>query len=137
MWDVHVAFGMTGGRLCYARYYLQAWLPDGCLIDIKSELLQQDADPFSVGIGQLRERSRVYTHVSNAATIEEHEHALDVRLDCLTKLGGCKDPCEVFPVAWIDYQREAQVNGWPFPPQHYVAGCTLPSRFHAQPVSFK
>jgi len=53
-----------------------------------------------------------------------------MRLDCMTRFGGCKSPCEVMPSAWVDAKKEADSKGQPFPPPMFDIGCTFPPNFH-------
>ena len=63
---------------------------------------------------------------------EEYKNAFEFRLDCLKEFGGCKNPCEIMPAAWVDAEEEARAEGQPFPPPGFDIGCSLPSNFQTQ-----
>jgi len=133
IWDVNAIFNLSNGRLCYADYYLRASLPEGYSINLTGRALQSAPDfpLYSADVVRHRGMYIIKATVGPGATSEQQEHAFEFRLDCMTRIGGCKNPCEIMPAAWIDAEQQTKALGQQFPPLGYDIGCTLPSNFQA------
>src|ERR1700683_1164547 len=131
VWFVNARFNTSGGRLCRAEYRFYAWIRATDLMELSVLALQPDDKSqlarYAVYSGVQRNIYYLRSDI-RSATVEQHEHAFDFRLDCLAGFGGCRNPCEVLPAAWTDAEKEARSQGEPFPPPGFDVGCTLPSK---------
>jgi hypothetical protein len=120
-WVADANFAFENGRLCFLGYYLLTYLSvDRHDLTVSASVLEGPAypgvDPYTVAVGLQRNTERFQVQVWTDATAEQHQHALDIDLSCLSLLGGCRTGCELMPLAWLDYQKTAREKGWALPP---------------------
>ncbi len=123
-WTLGVMVLSEQGRVCFVSYQLfmndsvgkwtwsfRSWaLPAG-----KMETPNREHPGYSVRTQDLRDLRILWSEVTTQATEEERLHAFTFDLSCVTRVGGCKQRCEVAPFAWQDLYRESQKMQWALP----------------------
>jgi hypothetical protein len=119
VWTVNVFLVTDDGRLCYASYEVRALIDRYDLIaasaSMEKDFDNPDSTPYSVDFGSMKGTQYVRSKVTAKATDDQIQRAFKIDLNCLTRVGGCRSDCEVMPLVWIDYQKEAQEKGWDIP----------------------
>jgi hypothetical protein len=116
-WGVVATFLLDRGKVCYFEYSLGT-VPRSdrnemhlTVVSVPSMSSDNQAKyefysaRYSVARGYIHNFT---TQLYPEATADQRRRAFDFDLSCLTKLQGCKNPCEVMPSAWIDYQKDAK-----------------------------
>jgi len=135
VWSVEVTVLTENGRVCSVLYSVQALRSDGNWQVVVHAYDQADSSSRMYRPSPYETSARVYksmfelrAQLTLRATAEQRERALGFALSCLARFGGCQQPCELLPSAWLDYQGEAHQNGWEVPPEEISGRCkSLPS----------
>jgi hypothetical protein len=118
-WSVEVVFLSSEGRLCAVLYLLRALRSEGLWeISVKVYRQQEIPSPDYRLLVPSRYSARVFknfldfkTEMTPSAPARQHQHSTDFALSWLMRLWGCREPCELLPTAWRDYQTAAEKEG--------------------------
>jgi hypothetical protein len=127
-WHVSVFFVTSRGYVCAVLYRLIAALPDGSR-EVAVDVSYVESSSHSAYAGEPHVVSNyiykdlLWTRitVTPEASEEQREHAFDFDLSCFTGHVGCRAGCEIVPATWIDYQRNAYLNGTAIGPEEFLA----------------
>jgi hypothetical protein len=130
VWSVEVVVLTENGRLCSVLYLVQALRSDGnwqvmvyAYDEGDSSSRMYSPSPYETSARVYKSMFELRAKLTLSATAEQRERALGFDLSCLARFGGCQQPCEILPSAWLDYQGEAHENGWEIPPQEISGRC--------------
>jgi len=118
-------FLLKDGLLCYLEYSVEIARGDKDQ-EVRASVTAQPlgSDIFSdlqnhrygIDDGVVRQYiHRLAAAVSPEADPEEHRHAFQFDLACLTSFQGCRQPCEILPLVWMDYVKRSRDLGWRLP----------------------
>jgi hypothetical protein len=114
VWRANAFFGLQDGHLTCVHYRVVS-IPRGAASAYSSldyRLRQTDTDaPFGVSFADVHNAKALEADVNTEASAGERNHAFDFNLSCLTRIGGCRNVCEVMPSARKDYQAKARAEG--------------------------
>lgn len=124
LWAAGVMVLLERGRVCFVSSELVmndsigkwTWdfdtsaLPAGTI-----EFPNVEHPGYSVYTQDLRDRRILRTEVTSEATDGERQHAFAFDLSCLTRIGGCKQRCELAPLVWQELYRESEGANWALP----------------------
>ena len=126
-WHVSVFFVTNRGYLCALLYRLRAALPDGrreVAVDVSyvesSSHLAYAGEPYAISNYIFKNDLWTRITITPEASEEQREHAFDFDLSCFTGHAGCRAGCEIVPAAWIDYQKNAYLNGMAIGPEEFL-----------------
>jgi hypothetical protein len=71
--------------------------------------------PYFTHVHTIKGYSFISAELTPNATSVQRQRALGFDLSCLTRLGGCRQPCEILPAVWSDVEQRARVEGWDLP----------------------
>jgi hypothetical protein len=116
-WRVDAYFATYHDRLCYARYWLRAEPRDeshalNVAVTLSENTPLEGQGAYDASFRDIHNVHDMQTIAMAGATTEERHRAFGLDLSCLTRIGGCREVCEVMPSAWLDYQRKARASGW-------------------------
>lgn len=120
-WRVDTYFATYHDRLCCARYRLRAEPRDeshalNVAVTLSDNTPSEGQGAYDASFRNIHNVHDLQSIAMGGATTEERHEAFGLDLSCLTRVGGCREVCEVMPSAWFDYQRKARANGWVLPP---------------------
>jgi len=122
VWTASAVFLTSNGNVCGILYFVRAFRGDGMsevAVDVNYlqafSSLDFTGPPYLVDIYMRKGFLSFKTTLTTNASAEQRTHALDINLTCLSHAGGCRTGCEIMPSAWLDFQRQAQSQGWPLP----------------------
>jgi hypothetical protein len=123
-WSAGGTFLVKNGLLCYSDYALR--IAGDADDELKVSVALQPSgsgvysDPqnhrYGIDNGVLRHYiHRLEVSVTPEANSEELRHAFQFNFSCLTGIIGCRQPCELLPLVWMDYVKRSRDLGWAVP----------------------
>lgn len=110
--------GVSGGVLDYRRVFLTSGNTSavfGAFVEEQLSPPKGISEPFYISRQWEKsgERWRVHVAVTPDATAEERRIAYALNLNCLSKLGGCKDAQQLLPsVTWGGASSNVKIGDW-------------------------
>jgi hypothetical protein len=125
-WSAEAVVLTDHDRVCAVLYFLRALRSDG-VREVSVHVYDQQnlsnpfyrQPPYDVSARVYKDSLDFTTRLTIDSTNDQRQHALDFDLSCLSRVGGCRQPCELMPSVWLDYQRRARAEGLALPPDEF------------------
>jgi hypothetical protein len=123
-WGTGATVVLRSGRVCYLHYGVGMEDPNGqwqwsvesnLIPDGQSDVSGDEQRRYKVGTRDYKGVRRLRSELTPEATEEERQRAFTYDFSCVTRLRGCRQPCEIAPLVWQDVFQQSLHLGWTLP----------------------
>lgn len=120
VWRANAFFGIQNGHLACVRYRIASIPAHSASVfaSIDYRLPEGRSDVlYAVGFRRVHSAKNLNAFLTTEAPEIQRGNAFGFNLSCLSRIGGCRNVCEVMPSAWRDYEAKARAQGDVVPPE--------------------